>query len=445
LRVKLMMHYATSFFMACLIIVVINIFYMRSYVYKEDDVQTWLKEQSIGLQLLNKNLEEVGQWWAPSDTQGVYEATDIITLYEREDVTVFIEPFQLGDGSYTMVLFMDATQIKRKAYTYDAVKVGAAYNVYWLIGLNLFVLIMFSYMYTYSMTRPVHLMIERIMNLARGDYDSVEPGKGIYSAVEQAMNDLGGKLEVSRLEREQADAAREEWLSNLTHDIKTPLTAIMGYGELIGDLDYALSPIDRSHYSKVILDKGHYIETLVSDLNLVTRLKHHQLRLQVEWVDMVAEVKAVLIGVLNKDDKRQQDYDVALTYTSDAIWAQLDRHLFKRVLINLVNNAFVHNTFSAKVQSLSVKVHVDGGDSKWIELVIDDDGVGVKPEELSRIFTRYYRGTHTRLQSEGSGLGLAITHEIVRAHKGVITAQESPYGGLRLIIKFRRTLDETVS
>lgn len=471
MRFRIMVHYAGSFFVACLFIVVINIFYMRSYVYKEADLYhfdpattmvhiaryilheegkvlritptltEYLESESVGIQLIDDNFEEVLSYNVPMKMDRVYTPDTIIELYEDDSVTTFVETVLLGETQYTALLFYNPDQVKRTLYAYEVEKVGAAYNVYWLWGMNLVVLLMISYIYTYSISRPIHRITDRIVVLSKGDYGTRDPGKGIYAVVENAMNQLSLQLDTSQKAREEADATREEWISNLSHDIKTPLTSMMGYGELLGEAFHELSEEECHHYMQVILEKGAYIESLLADLNLTTRLKHSNNLLHCEPVNLIKEIKSGLIDVLNSPHLASQEHTVAFTHTHDVVSVELDKHLFKRVLLNLVYNSFVHNE-----EAVSVNVHVESSNDYWVSIEIDDDGVGVCDKELGHIFTRYYRGTHTRTKSEGSGLGMAIAKDIVQAHKGRIRVEKSPRGGLKITIDLRRAgSDETLS
>lgn len=94
------------------------------------------------------------------------------------------------------------------------------------------------------------------------------------------------------------------------------------------------------HYRNIITEKGLYIERLLEDLNLTTRLKHGQVPLKLEKINLVSEVKSLLIDTLNDTSDINQ---VEFTHTSEAIDIHIDRRLFKRVFINLMHNAFIHN------------------------------------------------------------------------------------------------------
>lgn len=470
MRLRIMGHYALSFFLACLFIVIVNFLYMRSYVYQESDLyhydeSDWISEttkgitmgsdseitvsqalieqlerSNIGLQIIDDTLREVYRANPPDGITVTYTPSSLVALYEHKAFTTFVESFQLEGKELTLLLFMDPDLVKRTLYTYDVAQVGAAYNPLWLLGMNLSLLLIISYMYTYSISQPINRMVEHIQALKEGRYEVKAPGKGIYATVEKTLNALGLQLKRAELESAEAETTREEWIMNLSHDIKTPLTSIMGYGELIGDTDYPLSDEERRHYREVIIDKGAYIETLLSDLNLATRLKHHQMPLKRQTVNLIEEIRRTLIDTLNNPKVIDTGHTVEYTYASDQVACDVDRRLFKRVMQNLIQNAFEHNDDPVKVT-----VHVTTDEVYGVRIVIEDDGKGVKAQELSKIFTRYYRGTHTRHKSEGTGLGLAIAKDIVEAHGGTISAENSPLGGLKIELYLRRSNHEALS
>ncbi|MBU0955795.1 MAG: hypothetical protein KKI09_10235 [Spirochaetes bacterium] len=476
MRLKIMLHYALSFFFTCLFIVIVNILYMRSSVYQDNQLYRYdpqpqldaitsaldadpgsgirlaaeyteyLQKQGGGMQLLDSAMTEVLRAGKlPASVSASYSASRLLELYGAADATTFAGPATINGNDYTILLFLDPSRVRRTLYTFNVAQVSAAYNLLWLVGMNVLLLLLVSFMYTYSISRPVQRITGRILALARGRYEGGDPAKGIYAAVEEAMNQLASQLDASRQERELADAAREEWIANLSHDIKTPLTSMMGYAELLGDSDHSLPPDEQARYRDLILDKGRYIKTLLADLNLATRLKHRQIPLKLEPVNVVEVIKKELIDILNSSAADgsavvSSRHSIAFTHNRDYAGLQLDRRLFGRALANLVHNAFVHNS-----EPVALLVHLEAAEDRQIQISIDDNGKGLAPEELPRIFSRYYRGTNTANSSEGSGLGMAIAKDIIEAHGGHISAQLSPRGGLAIHILLRRPDHETVS
>lgn len=461
MKIKMMVHYAVSFFLAALVLIVINILYMQSSVYQDDglyrfdsnthldfismgithdasnqvrvssDVSAYLLRQNIGIQIIDASLSETLRLNAEAyELKETYSLEALYELYQSKNETTFVRTLTFEGTHYTLLMIMSPDQIKRTVYTYDVKLVESSYNIFWLIGMNIALLILISYIYTYNISRPIYRINGGIIKLSEGAYNIELSNKGLYKQVEMAMNTLALRLEHARNEQRLSDISREEWISNLSHDIRTPLTSLIGYGELLADNEYPPSTEEKKKYLEIITSKGAYIENLLDDLNMATRLKHNQLPLKFESTELVSEIKGILIDVLNT---KFSAHNITFTHSHERIIAEIDKRLYKRALVNLVYNAFVHNE-----GIVLVKVHVDMTEADGIKITIEDDGVGVETEELSKIFSRYYRGTHTKSDAEGSGLGLAIASDIILAHGGMLTADKSSLGGLKLIIHLRR-------
>lgn len=456
MRARLTMHYAVLFFFAGLVLIFINIFYMRSYVYRDtglyyfdegifkervldslyvstdgklvysEELDVWLEAYQLGFRIMDDHLNDVLEANVALKIESPRTLEQAITLYNRKDITVFVDDFFHNGATYTLLLFFDPQHISRMSYTYDVKRVGQAYNIYWLIGMNLLILIMLSYAYTHRVSRPIHRVIDRIVALSKGNYEIQPMKKGLYEPIERAMNVLANELQASQKEREAAQATREEWIVNLSHDIKTPLTSIVGYGELLGD-DVDLTHEEKERYKGIILEKGAYIQKLIDDLNFATRLKHHHKPLVLEKVDIILEVKHTVIDVLNTC--LHHEHSVSMTFTQDHIFCAIDRQLFGRMLRNVVENAISHNK-----ESVHILVHVDTTPQEQVVITVDDNGVGVNDLELPHLFSRYYRGSYVENETPGTGLGLAIAKDIAMAHGGSISAEKSSRNGLKIMI-----------
>lgn len=224
-------------------------------------------------------------------------------------------------------------------------------------------------------------------------------------------NDLASVLRRNEIERKELDSMREEWLANITHDIKTPLASIQGYAEIISDKEYEFSKEEIQDYTEIIYSKSKYIKELVDELNLSTRLKNNALTLNKHNTNLVLLLRNIIIDILN--DSRYENRDIEFTSNIDVIEKEVDTILFKRALTNLIFNAVVHNK-----EDVSIKVELKKIDR--ITVIIKDNGNGISTEDLKHIFDRYYRGTNTGEAHKGSGLGMAISKEIINNHGGDI-------------------------
>lgn len=121
-----------------------------------------------------------------------------------------------------------------------------------------------------------------IKKLENEEYDLYYEAKGMYNDLYYSLNNLSDRLQENKRNRKKLDNMREEWISNISHDIKTPLASIQGYAEIIKDEDYDFTKEEIGEYAEIIENKSKYIKELVEDLNLSTRLKNNTLTLNKE-------------------------------------------------------------------------------------------------------------------------------------------------------------------
>jgi len=198
----------------------------------------------------------------------------------------------------------------------------------------------------------------------------------------------------------------------LAHEIRTPLTVVMGYSSL---LETTLGDGDDGVAATSIRQAAERISHLVSNLEDVRMIDHGTLRLDVEVLDLrtlardhVAEMATVLgRSVVLEHDRRE------------SLMAEVDRPRVQQVLTNLISNAA---KFSPRGSVITVAVIVDGD---WVDVSVADEGPGIGPAEVGLMFRKYARGDRTR---PGSGLGLYLARGTARAHGGDITFRRGRYG-----------------
>lgn len=287
--------------------------------------------------------------------------------------------------------------------------------------------IIISFLYTLRITRPINSIINKILELSHGNYLRSNIKRGIYFQVEEHLNQLADRLHDNEQEREKLEEMKEEWISNISHDIKTPLTSIRGNAEIMVDTRYDIVDEMKVKYCNTIINKSEYIKSLVEDLNLSTRLKSNTLVLNKKKINIVSLIRHVVIDIIN--DERYSDSNISFNYCEEEILVDVDEQLMKRVFVNLIINAVVHNSNEVKIN-----INIEKVDQSKVDISIVDNGKGVLEEELDNIFKRYYRGTNTSKKTEGSGLGMAIAHDIIKTHGADIMAISKSGEGLRIDI-----------
>lgn len=237
-----------------------------------------------------------------------------------------------------------------------------------------------------------------------------------------SINELLAQLAALQGRTIRSEAARKTLLSNISHDIRTPLTSIIGYIDVLRD-DLEASPAQKAQYVQIVGEKAAALKRLIDDLFQLAKLDADELTLQPERLDLAELAREAVIARLPELDQAGVQLRADIP---DAVCAvDADRLSLQRIMDNLLLNALQHGA-SGGVLGVRLTSGMDADQECWV-LNIWDRGSGIAPEESERIFERTYRADRSRRQSQsGSGLGLAIARELAILHGGRLEVQSEP-------------------
>lgn len=387
-------------------------------LYINTDGKNLINKSNSWVQILDEDNREVYSYNKPKEIKDKHATIDIINGYKYAgglggSSQILAGYKEIDNTIYTYIIGYPSDMLEKHIFITES----ATTNRYIKLGIRSIIIvdfiiaIIFGYIFSKGLTKPVKNIIDGVDHLYDGNYEVYFKEKGIYINVLKKLNILSDKLKENELERKNIDQMRDEWVANISHDIKTPLSSIKGYAEFL-EQDYDFSSEDIKSYAKIINNKSDYIKELVNDLNLSMKLKNNESILKKEKVNIVNLVKNLVIDILN--DSKYSNVDIRFECNEDQIFIDIDKVLIQRVLNNLIYNALVHND-----KNISIVVHVYKNENTHIS--ISDNGKGISEIDLENIFNRYYRGTNTGEAHKGSGLGMSIAKEIVNAHNGDIT------------------------
>lgn len=252
----------------------------------------------------------------------------------------------------------------------------------------------------------------------------------------EAFESMRNQLQRSYALRQQDEANRKELISNISHDLRTPITNIKGYIEGIRD-GVANTPEKMESYVNIIHSKAVSMDKLVDELFLYSKLDLNQEPFLFKTVDL-ADFLEDSIEELRYD---LEDKGVALHWNnqlSGPAMSAVDPEKLKRTVVNVVDNALKYMENDNKLFEITLQA-----DEKWITMAFKDNGKGIAEEALPYIFERFYRAEQSRNSSTGgSGLGLAIARQIIDGHGGFIWAESKPHNGTSIYIKLKRLNEE---
>ncbi len=224
----------------------------------------------------------------------------------------------------------------------------------------------------------------------------------------------------------QLERVRRDFVANVSHELKTPLTVIGGVAETL--VDDSLTPDERRRFADMIAGNTRRMQRLVDDLLDLSRIESGGWRPAPAAVDLPAVVAEVFTAVRSQADARGVALVSELPADASAPWA--DPTALRQVISNLVDNAVRHTARG----SVRVTARAEGS---GIAIRVSDTGDGIAPEHLARIFERFYRVDAARSRAEGgTGLGLAIVRHLVEAHGGTVAAESTIGAGTAISLFF---------
>ena len=222
----------------------------------------------------------------------------------------------------------------------------------------------------------------------------------------------------------RADQIRRDFVANVSHELRTPLTAIRGYVEAL--LDERSDAEDTRKFLEIIARHSVRMERLVSDLLRLARLDARQEALDRAPCDLQQLFNTVVGDVAQTAEAKRQQITTSVDRAGFRITA--DPAKLHDVLRNLVENAVHYSPESATIRLEAV--HENGA----VRITVSDSGPGIPPDDLSRVFERFYRVDKSRSRPGGTGLGLAIVKHLVELHGGQASAENRPEGGARFVV-----------
>lgn len=415
---------------------------MDSFTLTDQEKQLLSKEKAA-LQIFNQNGEEVFAY--PAGKKKTFSAIQI-ALNEKEPWNHKENTSSFYDANSGNLLVVTA----KNDHYYPDDEIEDVFTKKFLIGCGLILLIVFVYLvilsiwYGNKFGKPLLHAMRWLKNIAGGKYEEPISKKGkpvrfrrsgkekwsfrLFRDVTSSLEHLSITLKKNDAMRQVLQQTREEWITGLTHDLKTPLSSIYGYALLLESNQYNWTDRDIQQFGSVMKEKSQYMTTLIDDLSLTYQLKNNSLPAQHVNVEINQFVQKVLLQFINNPTLQNQN--IEFVPSSNKIQYFIEEKWFQRIIENLLVNAVKHNN---ETTTVIVKLSQNANS---FTLSISDDGKGMDEKTKELLFERYYRGTNTEESNIGTGLGLAITKQLVHAHNGTISVDSALGKGTTIILVF---------
>jgi signal transduction histidine kinase len=273
-----------------------------------------------------------------------------------------------------------------------------------------------------SLTRPIRELTQATHAVSEGDLSQQVPVRSNDELGElaQAFNKMSAELSRSVNSRKQMTA-------DIAHELRTPLSLILGHAEAVHD---GVLPPSPENF-EIIREEATRLEQLVNDLRTLSLADAGELSIQLQTVEPQRLIHEV--ASLYQYQAQQKNVTLELDVAPDLPTIEVDPGRMTQVLTNILDNALRHTPDSGRIILTAHEIN------DMVELSVQDNGPGLNIDDVHRIFERLYRADAARQRDGGSGLGLAIAKSIVQAHGGQVSAESEPGSGLKIKLRLPKT------
>jgi len=376
---------------------------------------------------LSEDLNELRVTWVDKDGTVLYDNDALVEeLSNHSDRPEIKEAFEKGYGEITRVsdtmnhnTIYYALRIDNGTVLRVATNVNSMFSVFMsatpvvvviMIGL-LLLCIVISHLLTKQLLRPVENMAKNFNNVNyEAPYKELEP---LTEIIRAQHDDVLSAAKV-----------RQDFTANISHELKTPLTAISGYAELLeGNL---VDEEKRKHFYHEIRKNSNRLLALITDIIRLSELDRSDREPSFEELDL----NKIVTECIDNLDFAAKQRGVELTYKGEDCLLRANNHMLRELVENLIQNAIRYNNQGGKVE---VVLKASPNPS----LLVKDNGIGIPKEDQQRIFERFYRVDKSRSkETGGTGLGLSIVKHVVEIHNAKIELESEVGKGTSIEIKF---------
>lgn len=323
--------------------------------------------------------------------QGVYEGVEKYSM-----LTVCMPLYDLYDHQLYGILFLH-TPLTGVSRTLSEI----FRFVLWSAGISAAVTIAIMFFYSRRISRPIVQMSQATREIVKGDYSKRIEVKGKDEIGHLARNFNAMTDHVAQLEE-----LRSGFVANVSHELRSPLTSIRGY--IQGVLDGTFDKDQQEAYLGVALDEAMRLNRLINDLLDLAQIESGEMPIVYSEFNINELISRALAG--REAEISDKNIRVSIDFESEQCYVSADKDRIQQVIINLIDNAIKFNNKNGR---LIIKTWIHRGEAY---VKIEDEGRGISPDQIMRIWDRFYQVEPGRSDKKGRGLGLSIVKKIVEEH-----------------------------
>lgn len=379
-----------------------------------DEIKLLLESNNIWAMFLNQYGKSVWSVNTPDEIPTNYTIQEVAIFSKGylKDYPVFV--WDTDDGLLVLGYPKDSyTKVIGNYFSIRFIKTVPLF----FIGMLLFDLL-FLFLAYYTSKQKIIKSTEPII----ASVEQLSEGKPVSLNIHGELAEVAVSVNKASRILSRQNEARANWISGVSHDIRTPLSMIMGYAGRIADNETASSSVKEQ--AKIVQRQSVKIKELIQDLNLVSQLEYEMQPLQKTPVRLSKLLRYYVADLLNTGIPESFTIDIAIAPDAEALMLDCDARLLSRAINNLVQNSINHNP-----KGCNISLTLSYSDAT-ISLSVADDGVGLSPEKVKELEEKphYMESTDDRLDLR-HGLGLVLVRQIAEVHGGTLNIRNLPYRG----------------
>lgn len=400
----------------------------RKYFLSDKEISN-LKKQNIWAIVIDNDSKKV--IWQTENLPG-----EIPKEYSVFDIALFSHAYIKGYPVFTAKIRNDLLVLgypkdsywKYSTATWNYRLIQNVPNFFLIFLLSNIFFVFLIYIFSNSkLLKSVNPIIKGIQDLPKDKPVKIDE-KGVLSELAKSINKTSEILQNQREQLRNKDTARANWIAGVSHDIRTPLSMIMGYASQLKTSSNLSDEMEKK--LSVILKQSERIKNLINDLNLASKLEYNMQPFEKKKENAVALVRQVIVDFLNMDIDEKFPIEWKTKSEFVSCFVNVDKNLIKRALANLIQNSINHNENGCTIY-VSVKE-----DEKNCIICVEDNGIGVSDEELEKLNnTPHYMVCDKNTTEQQHGLGLLIVKQIMDVHNGQVEMKHSEYGGFKVVLQ----------
>jgi signal transduction histidine kinase len=292
-------------------------------------------------------------------------------------------------------------------------------------------MVLYSKLTSRMFVKPLKKLLQGVNTLKNGEYSARVEINSLneIGQLKDAFNLMAEKIQQETLLKEKSEQNRKRMILDISHDLKNPLTSILGYSEFLLE-NHDISPEDKNKLLKVINNNSKRANDLIQDLFEFSRVESTEYKLSIEKHDIGEFLRELIAGYVPMMEQNGIQYEFDIT--EDEVEISFDRKNLDRALSNIILNSIKYNGPGI---TINIKLLVADG---TVVIIIGDNGVGIPKEFQENIFEPFVRVDATRnSRTGGTGLGLAISKAIIEKHGGNIHLVQDIDKGCKFIIRLK--------